>query len=109
MNMYEQAHRDIQDQEDKRFIAALEESIRMGEMDRRKHRKRRNLNAIIGAVYLLWAILVSVLVYIHLIRSPEMTNSQLLLNYWWFYLIVVVGVVLSMVAINTVGYVERKK
>jgi hypothetical protein len=33
-----------------------------------------------------WLVVVLGSLYFPFIRSPEMTNSQLMLNYWWFYL-----------------------
>jgi hypothetical protein len=36
--------------------------------------------------------------YLAFIQSPELTHSQLLIEYWWFYLpgIIVLGVVFSL-------------
>lgn len=36
-------------------------------------------------VYVVWMILISGSLYFPFIKSPEMTESQLLINYWWFY------------------------
>ena len=37
--------------------------------------------------YMVYAVAIGASAYIPLVHSPEMTNAQLLLNYWWFYLL----------------------
>ena len=36
-------------------------------------------------VYVTWLILIAASLYFPFVRSPELTNSQLLITYWWFY------------------------
>ena len=36
-------------------------------------------------VYVVWVLLLAGSLYFPFIRSPKMTSSQLLINYWWFY------------------------
>lgn len=36
-------------------------------------------------VHVVWVILIAASLYFPFVRSPEMTSSRLLINYWWFY------------------------
>lgn len=42
--------------------------------------------------FAIWLIVVGGGIYFPFVRSPEMTNSQLMINYWWFYLPALVGI-----------------
>jgi len=47
--------------------------------------------ALVIATYVFWPVAILGGLYLPLIHSPEMTESQLLINYWWFYAPVVLG------------------
>jgi hypothetical protein len=48
--------------------------------------------ALVIITYIFWPVVILVGLYLPFVRSPEMTEAQLLINYWWFYVPVVIGV-----------------
>jgi hypothetical protein len=44
--------------------------------------------------FVIWVVVMAGSIYFPFIRSPKMTNAQLLRSYWWFYLPAIVSIVL---------------
>jgi len=42
--------------------------------------------------YAIWVIVLVGSLYFPFVRSPKMTNSELMINYWWFYLPALIGI-----------------